>query len=528
MGDQDGIWTQQGPGRAAKVGLVALAIAGVGLAGGIVLMSRSGRHSPKARPSIPPATLSPAVLPIGVVEYEAGTVARVATVNSEGNATKCFDGSPDLELLDVNARTIVYADRFSIFAVPLDRCTGKPTRLISARKPPASSPYQSPQPWCAALSPDGQRVLASANGVVAGFFVSAVDGSALRHVASPYGPCRWIDARHGLVDEADVSFAIDVTSGRDELLASPLSWSGLNSPDGSRAIFEGSDGTYMIDRGTGSIRRLAVKGGPAFIEEGSAWDSQGIRFITTEDSTQPVVINEPGLKPIDHIEVPAPYDSFNGVGWFDDGTLWFDGGDSISIVSIASQFSRDLYLPGVKQIRNSNYGTIIRKILILSERPGVLEQEPSIMEASAAPRDGIPSLGIGFQRPPNWSVRACRKCAAGGLSFPWKITDPNGTGDPSVRLTVSSESTSTIEGEIIRSFGAHKTCSPTQSCSVFLVDRLVIGKSRLSRLKIIPDEGPAWWFDLKPLGSKTAIVLESQDVQSTVLLELFLGTLRAV
>jgi len=526
MGNQDGIWTQQGAGRAAKLGLAALAIAGVGLAGGIVLVSRSGRHSPQVRPRTPQAT-SP-VLPVGVVEYEAGTVARVATVNTEGNATKCFDGSPDLELLDVNARTIVYADRFSLYAVSLDSCTGKPTRLISARKPAASSPYQSPQPWCAALSPDGQRVLASAYGLVDGFIVSSVDGSALRHVASPYSPCRWVDASHGLVDEADVSFALDVTTNRAGLLSSPVSWSGSNSPDGSRAIFEGPAGTYMIDRRTGAIRRLAVKGGPAFIEEGSAWDSQGVRLITTWDSTQPVDINEPGLKPIDHIEVQAPYDSFDGVGWFDDGTLWFDGGDSISIVSIASQFSRDLYLPGVKRIRNSDSGTIIRKILILSERPGVLEKDPSLMEPGSAPRDTIPSLGISFQRPPNWSVQACRKCAAGGFSFPWKITDPNGTEDPSVRLTVRSESISTIEGEIIRRFGARKTCSPTQSCSVFLVDRLVIGKARLSRLEIVPDEGPAWWFDLKPLGSKTAIVLEGQDFQSSALLELFLSTLRAV
>src|SRR5207248_10539887 len=116
----------QGKPRSHKTALALLCLSALVLAGGITRVVTA--RNPKVRSA---SRVRLDTHHLAVVQYPTADGTGVATIDGEGLATACFEGSTDLGLLDLSGGAIIYTDHLEVLTVPLMTCTGAPKVLAT-------------------------------------------------------------------------------------------------------------------------------------------------------------------------------------------------------------------------------------------------------------------------------------------------------------------------------------------------------------------------------------------------------------
>jgi len=471
--------------RRVLAGILVMGLLGVGLIVGLIrlLSPTASKHAHV----VPPPFVD--VRPVGVIAYSIRHGARVATLNREGFATACFDGSADISLLDLAGGLIVYADHQQVLAVPLERCAGKAQVLATYRQLTGHRPTEGDGFRCASLSPNGDRIAMSLHSGFGneGVWVQQVDGSA-KHFIKGFGACGWVDNGHLLSanfeDGAEFDhFAIDASTGKASFLANPDAWGGSRSPDGRLALYEtyrsDTPATYVLDRATRQLRRFSVKGysvdgNPA---SDSVWNHDASRFLVSDDSGT-FIFASAGSSPL-KVDLPG---SNPTTGWFSDHELWFLGPSTINLLDLGTGATQGVFMTDLDSGESSVKGL---QIMISAERQGGLLREDALTHVEAAPLDSIPALNAHFRRPPSWTVVRCRRCDLEGYQAGWTVQNESADVAPQVWFASTSDSVTRAIDKILRHSGALEPCNrKTQACIDYETKSVTLSGVRFTEVTI--------------------------------------------
>ena len=472
----------------ARVGIALLCLSALVLSAGIVELAVA-RH-PKAleKPAIDAHHLA-------VVRYPTDKGAGVATIDSEGLATPCFEGSSDLMLLDLSYGTIIYTDRHQISSIPLTSCSEPPKLLATYKDLTGHSAPMGAFFRCAARSPDGARVAISIHSGFEpeGVWVEKMDGSARRFLGG-YAACDWVDNDHlrfsGFEDGPGIDpFAIDASTGSRSFFENPDSWQGSRSVDGTKVVYATDRNprpvTYVLDRETNQTTQIRRGGGAIDSPPGSnsVWNSSASRFILTDQptdasTTAPVtyVYSIRGGKPV---RIPLPMDS-QEVGWFSDQTLWVVGDGALNLIDLKTRRWQGVFLPGV--VSDSDPGGI--GILVTHQRQGSVRQ-PRFVAPADIQRHSIKEFGIAMKLLPSWELSGCHKCDIEGYPVRRIATSVTAPGGPQPYFASTTDSVNMAIHKVLRHSGALEACNPnTQACISYTRKTVKLGAISFTELDI--------------------------------------------